>query len=210
MAKNVVVIGTQWGDEGKGKVVDWLTDHADGVVRFQGGHNAGHTLVINGKKTILRLIPSGILRAGVACYIGNGVVLSPSAVLQEIDELETAGVAVANRLRISGACPLILPYHVGALPFKHSDDLERNVLDANGLAHRVRRLKQLGDQRVADHADLVGADHIPFREEFAPAERPVPHGQVLVANAVHFARIEVRSAVDDLPPGPDDRRRRED
>ena len=112
MAKNVVVIGTQWGDEGKGKVVDWLTDHADGVVRFQGGHNAGHTLVINGRKTILRLIPSGILREGVACYIGNGVVLSPSAVLQEIDELESAGVAVANRLRISGACPLILPYHV--------------------------------------------------------------------------------------------------
>ena len=112
MAKNVVVIGTQWGDEGKGKVVDWLTDHAKGVVRFQGGHNAGHTLVINGKKTILRLIPSGILREGVACYIGNGVVLSPSAVLQEIDELESAGVAVANRLRISGACVLILPYHV--------------------------------------------------------------------------------------------------
>jgi adenylosuccinate synthase len=112
MAKNVVVIGTQWGDEGKGKVVDWLTDHAKGVVRFQGGHNAGHTLVINGKKTILRLIPSGILREGVACYIGNGVVLSPSALLQEIDELEAAGVAVASRLRISGACPLILPYHV--------------------------------------------------------------------------------------------------
>ena len=112
MAKNVVVIGTQWGDEGKGKVVDWLTDHAKGVVRFQGGHNAGHTLVINGRKTILRLIPSGILREGIACYIGNGVVLSPSAVLQEIDELESAGVAVASRLRISGACVLILPYHV--------------------------------------------------------------------------------------------------
>src|SRR5471032_2586642 len=112
MAKNVVVIGTQWGDEGKGKVVDWLIDHADGVVRFQGGHNAVHTLVINGRKTILRLIPSGILREGIACYIGNGVVLSPSAVLQEIDELESAGVTVASRLRISGACPLILPYHV--------------------------------------------------------------------------------------------------
>ena len=88
MAKNVVVIGTQWGDEGKGKIVDWLTDHAQGVVRFQGGHNAGHTLVIGGKKTILRLIPSGILHAGKACYIGNGVVLSPDALLKEIDELE--------------------------------------------------------------------------------------------------------------------------
>jgi adenylosuccinate synthase len=112
MAKNVIVIGTQWGDEGKGKVVDWLTDHAQGVVRFQGGHNAGHTLVIGGKKTILRLLPSGILRAGVDCFIGNGVVLSPSALFQEIGELEAAGVEVMSRLRISEACPLILPYHV--------------------------------------------------------------------------------------------------
>ncbi|WP_424191784.1 adenylosuccinate synthase [Ampullimonas aquatilis] len=109
---NVVVIGTQWGDEGKGKVVDWLTDNADGVVRFQGGHNAGHTLIIGGKKTILRLIPSGIMREGVACYIGNGVVLSPEALLKEIDELESAGIQVASRLSISAACPLILPHHV--------------------------------------------------------------------------------------------------
>ena len=112
MAKNVVVIGTQWGDEGTGKIVDWLTDHAQGVVRFQGGHNAGHTLVIGGKKTILRLIPSGILHAGKACYIGNGVVLSPDALLKEIDELEAAGVDVKSRLHISEACPLILPYHI--------------------------------------------------------------------------------------------------
>ncbi len=112
MSRNVVVIGTQWGDEGKGKVVDWLTESAQGVVRFQGGHNAGHTLVIDGKKQVLRLIPSGILRPGVTCYIGSGVVLSPEALLQEIDELERAGVAVRDRLRISGTCPLILPYHV--------------------------------------------------------------------------------------------------
>jgi adenylosuccinate synthase len=111
MSKNVVVIGSQWGDEGKGKVVDWLTDSAQGVVRFQGGHNAGHTLVIGGKKTVLHLIPSGVLREGVACYIGNGVVLSPEALLAEMDELEAAGVDVAARLRISEACPLILPYH---------------------------------------------------------------------------------------------------
>src|SRR3954463_6914655 len=91
-AKNVVVVGTQWGDEGKGKIVDWLTDHAQGVVRFQGGHNAGHTLVIAGKKTVLHLVPSGILREGVICYIGNGVVLSPDALLAEMDELEQAGV----------------------------------------------------------------------------------------------------------------------
>jgi adenylosuccinate synthase len=102
MAKNVVVIGTQWGDEGKGKIVDWLTDHAQGVVRFQGGHNAGHTLVIGGQKTALQLIPSGIMRAGVACYIGNGVVLSVPDLLREIDKLQTIGVE---------ACPVILPYH---------------------------------------------------------------------------------------------------
>ena len=112
MARNVVVIGTQWGDEGKGKIVDWLTDEVAAVVRFQGGHNAGHTLVVNGKKTILRLIPSGILHPQVTCYIGNGVVLSPEALLQEIDELAVAGVDVMSRMRISEACPLILPYHV--------------------------------------------------------------------------------------------------
>jgi len=112
MGKNVVVIGTQWGDEGKGKVVDWLTEHAQGVVRFQGGHNAGHTLVIGGKKTVLRLIPSGVLRPQVGIYIGNGVVLSPTALLQEIAELEAAGVSVRPRLKISPACPLVLPYHV--------------------------------------------------------------------------------------------------
>ncbi|HEY5632399.1 MAG TPA: adenylosuccinate synthase [Burkholderiaceae bacterium] len=112
MGKNVVVIGTQWGDEGKGKLVDWLTESAHGVVRFQGGHNAGHTLVIGGRKQVLRLIPSGIMRAGVICYIGNGVVLSPEALLEEIGELEAAGVSVRERLRVSEACPLILPYHV--------------------------------------------------------------------------------------------------
>jgi adenylosuccinate synthase len=111
MTKNVVVIGTQWGDEGKGKIVDWLTDHAQGVVRFQGGHNAGHTLVIRGKKTVLHLVPSGVLRPDVICYIGNGVVLSPQALLQELDELAAGGVDVTGRLLISEACPLILPYH---------------------------------------------------------------------------------------------------
>jgi adenylosuccinate synthase len=110
--RNVVVVGTQWGDEGKGKIVDWLTDHAQGVVRFQGGHNAGHTLIIGGKKTILRLIPSGIMHPGVACYIGNGVVLSPEALFKEIGELEAAGVDVQNRLFISEATTLILPYHI--------------------------------------------------------------------------------------------------
>lgn len=110
--RNVVVVGTQWGDEGKGKLVDWLTESAQGVVRFQGGHNAGHTLVINGIKTALHLIPSGIMRAGVKCYIGNGVVVSAAKLFEEIEGLEKAGVEVRSRLRVSEACPLILPFHV--------------------------------------------------------------------------------------------------
>jgi adenylosuccinate synthase len=112
MSKNIVIIGTQWGDEGKGKIVDWLAESAQGVVRFQGGHNAGHTLWINGKKTVLRLIPSGIMHDSIICYIGNGVVLSPEALLNEIGELEEAGLNVRSRLQISPACPLILPYHI--------------------------------------------------------------------------------------------------
>jgi adenylosuccinate synthase len=111
MAKNVVVLGTQWGDEGKGKIVDLLTENVAAVVRFQGGHNAGHTLVIGGEKTVLHLIPSGVLREGVLCLIGNGVVLSPEALLKEMGALESRGVPVRERLRISPACALILPYH---------------------------------------------------------------------------------------------------
>jgi len=112
MGRNVVVIGTQWGDEGKGKVVDLLTEEVRAVARFQGGHNAGHTLVIDGEKTVLHVIPSGILRPGVQCMIGNGVVLEPTALLKEVDALEARGVPVRERLSISAACPLILPYHV--------------------------------------------------------------------------------------------------
>ncbi|USD37089.1 adenylosuccinate synthase [Ferrimonas sp. SCSIO 43195] len=112
MSKNVVVLGTQWGDEGKGKVVDLLTDKSSYVVRYQGGHNAGHTLVINGDKTVLHLIPSGILRDNVKCIIGNGVVLSPEALMTELTMLKERGVPVEERLLISEACPLILPYHI--------------------------------------------------------------------------------------------------
>lgn len=113
MAKNVVIIGTQWGDEGKGKVVDLLTERAEAVVRFQGGHNAGHTLVIDGEKTVLHLIPSGILRASVHCLIGNGVVVEPESLLKEIRGLEERGIPARERLRISPACPVILPSHIG-------------------------------------------------------------------------------------------------
>ncbi|SEL34690.1 adenylosuccinate synthase [Nitrosovibrio tenuis] len=172
MTKNVVVIGTQWGDEGKGKIVDWLTDHAHGVVRFQGGHNAGHTLVIGGKQTVLHLIPSGILRGTVACYIGNGVVISPQALLEEVDMLERAGVDVQNRLRISEACPLILPCHsaldnaretarglekIGTtgrgIGPAYEDKVARRAVRLQDLFHRDRFAAKLGE--MLDYHNFV-------------------------------------------------------
>ena len=155
-ARNVVVIGTQWGDEGKGKIVDWLTDRAQGVVRFQGGHNAGHTLVIGGKKTVLHLIPSGILRGNVNCFIGNGVVVSPQALVGEMDELEAGGVpGVVARLLISEACPLILPYH-GALDLAREAAKGERKIGTTGrgigpayedkVARRAIRLQDLFNQ----------------------------------------------------------------
>ncbi len=131
MSKKVIVVGTQWGDEGKGKIVDLLTDTAKVVVRFQGGHNAGHTLVIKGKKTVLHLIPSGILRDDVRCLIGNGVVLAPDALFEEIDKLEANGVPVSERLAISEACPLILPCHI-ALDLAREIKRGKNAIGTTG------------------------------------------------------------------------------
>ena len=164
MGKNVVVIGTQWGDEGKGKVVDLLTDKVHAVVRFQGGHNAGHTLVIEGKKTVLHLIPSGILHDGVECLIGNGVVLSPEALLKELNMLEASGVPARERLKISEACTLILPYHIaldqarelarGKLAIgttgrgigpAYEDKISRRGLKVGDMMHRERFAARLGE-----------------------------------------------------------------
>lgn len=172
MGKNVIVIGTQWGDEGKGKIVDLLTDQAKAVVRFQGGHNAGHTLVIDGEKTVLHLIPSGILRDNVTCLIGNGVVVSPAALIEEIEMLEKRGVPVTERLRISEACPLILPYHIeldlareiargtsaigttgrGIGP-AYEDKVARRGLRLGDLFHRERFAAKLGE--VLDYHNFV-------------------------------------------------------
>jgi len=186
MSKNVVVIGTQWGDEGKGKIVDWLTDRARGVVRFQGGHNAGHTLVIKGKKTVLHLIPSGILREKVACYIGNGVVLSPDALLEEIGTLVAAGVDVASRLKISEACPLILPYHVAldrareaakgagkigttgrGIGPAYEDKVARRAIRLQDLFHRERFAAKLGE--VLDFHNFVLKNY--FKAEIVPFQK---------------------------------------
>jgi len=155
MSHNVVVLGTQWGDEGKGKIVDLLTEQVDAVVRFQGGHNAGHTLVIGGQKTVLHLIPSGVLRAGVQCLIGNGVVLSPEALLKEIDTLESNGIPVMDRLKVSAACPLILPYHI-ALDQAREARRGENKIGTTGRGigpcyedKAARRALRLGDLRDA-------------------------------------------------------------
>ena len=167
------MIGTQWGDEGKGKIVDWLTDDVSGVVRFQGGHNAGHTLVVGGKKTILRLIPSGILHPKVRCYIGNGVVLSPADLLQEIDELEKAGVDVASHLHISEACPLILPYHVAI-------DLAREAKRAGGkIGTTGRGIGPAYEDKVARRAIRVQDVLVPSRFEEKLRENLDYHNFVL-------------------------------
>jgi adenylosuccinate synthase len=188
-ARNVVVIGTQWGDEGKGKIVDWLTDRAQGVVRFQGGHNAGHTLVIGTKKTVLHLIPSGILRGDVDCFIGNGVVLSPDALLAEMDELEQAGVRnVVARLIISEACPLILPYH-GALDRARESARGEKKIGTTGrgigpayedkVARRALRLQDLFKPvRFADKLRELLEYHNFVLEKYHGAER-VDFQQVL-------------------------------
>lgn len=200
MSRNVVVIGTQWGDEGKGKIVDWLTDHAEGVVRFQGGHNAGHTLVIGGKKTVLHLIPSGILRSNVTCYIGNGVVIAPDALLEEIDMLQQNGIDVIGRLKISEACPLILPCHVAldnareqargggkigttgrGIGPAYEDKVARRAIRLQDLFHRDRFAAKLGE--MLDYHNFVlrhyfSAPIIDFQktmdEVLAQAERIKP------------------------------------
>ena len=150
MSKNVVILGSQWGDEGKGKIVDLLTDQAEAVVRFQGGHNAGHTLVIDGKKTVLHLLPSGILRDDVMCFIGNGVVLSPDALLTEIHMLEQQGTPVRDRLRISEACPLILPVHC-ALDLAREKQRGENAIGTTG-----RGIGPAYEDKVARRALRVG------------------------------------------------------
>ncbi len=167
MAKSVVVLGTQWGDEGKGKVVDLLTDRAEYVIRFQGGHNAGHTLVIDGKKTVLHLIPSGILRENVCCLIGNGVVLSPEALLKEMAELEATGIPVRKRLQISPSCTLILPYHI-ALDNAREKELGKKAIGTTGRgigpAYEDKSARR--GLRVADLADM---------ERFAEKLKAVMH-----------------------------------
>ena len=156
MSNNVVVVGTQWGDEGKGKIVDLLGEHVSVVVRYQGGHNAGHTQVIDGSKTVLHLIPSGIMHEGVECVIGNGVVLSPEALLKEMAELEKSGIPAQSKIKISDACCLILPYHVAL------DQAREKAANKNAIGTTGRGIGPAYEDKVARRAvrvsDLFDAD----------------------------------------------------
>jgi len=190
MTKNVVVVGTQWGDEGKGKIVDWLTDHAQGVVRFQGGHNAGHTLVIGGKKTVLHLIPSGILRNNVACYIGNGVVISPRALLEEVDMLEQADVNVMDRLYISKACPLILPSH------SELDNAREIAMGADKIGTTGRGIGPAYEDKAARRAlriqDLFDQDY--FATKLA---KVLDYHNFVLKNYYHVPTVDFQKTLDD-------------
>ena len=205
--RNVVVVGTQWGDEGKGKIVDWLTDHAQGVVRFQGGHNAGHTLVINGRKTALQLVPSGVMRDGVACYIGNGVVVDPAHLLAEISRIEALGIEVRSRLFISESCPLILPLHAeldrarearreshgggkigttgkGIGP-AYEDKVARRALRVQDLKHPARfeaKLRELLDLRNAELTGVLGAAPVSLQPMLDQAMSAAEHLAPLMAD----------------------------
>jgi adenylosuccinate synthase len=199
MSKHVVVVGTQWGDEGKGKIVDLLTQHAHAVVRYQGGHNAGHTLKINGEKTVLRLIPSGILRSTVHCYIGNGVVVSPSALLAEIKELEARGIDVRSRLHVSLACPLVLPTHVAldkaretrrggvvigttgrGIGPAYEDKVARRALKVNDLFSRDRWIEKL--KSLMEYHNFLLTQYY--------QQPPVPIDEVIEASAVWAEELQ--------------------
>jgi adenylosuccinate synthase len=190
VARNVVVIGTQWGDEGKGKIVDWLTDHVAGVVRFQGGHNAGHTLVIKGRKTILRLIPSGILHPQVTCFIGNGVVVSPQALLEEMGELEKAGIAVDRQLRLSEAAALILPHHIAL------DQARERAKGEAKIGTTGRGIGPAYEDKVARRAIRVG--DLYARERFAAKLGEVlDYHNFVLRNYFHADTIDFQKTLDD-------------
>ena len=220
--RNVVVVGTQWGDEGKGKIVDWMTDHAQGVVRFQGGHNAGHTLVINGRKTALQLVPSGVMREGVACYIGNGVVVDPAHLLTEIARIEALGIDVRSRLFLSESCPLILPFHVeidkarearreGTAAGKigttgkgigpaYEDKVARRALRVQDLKHPARfeaKLRELLELHNAELTGVLGARPLALQPMLDDAMRAADHLRPLMAD-VGYKLFNAHLAGDNL------------
>ncbi len=224
--RNVVVVGTQWGDEGKGKAVDWLTDHAQGVVRFQGGHNAGHTLVIEGVKIALQLIPSGVMREGLACYIGNGVVVDPVHLLAEIERLEAMGVSVRQRLFISESCPLILPFHVAldkaretlretsgagkigttgkGIGPAYEDKVARRALRVQDLKHPERfakRLRELLELHNVVLTDYLHAEPLAFEPIFEQAMQVAEQVKPMLADVGYLLHLAQRGGANILFEG---------
>ena len=187
MGKSVVILGAQWGDEGKGKIVDLLTEQVRAVARFQGGHNAGHTLVIGGKKTVLHLIPSGILRDDALCLIGNGVVLSPQALKTEIEELEAQGVEVRSRLKISPATPLIMPYHIAV------DKAREAAAGKSAIGTTGRGIGPAYEDKVARRsirvADLMYPHELPEKVKTAVEYHNFILTQWLKAEAVDYQQV---------------------
>ncbi len=190
MSKSVVVIGAQWGDEGKGKVVDMLTERVDAVVRFQGGHNAGHTVVIEGVKTVLHLVPSGILRSGVRCLIGNGVVVSPAALMEELRMLESKGIPARERMQISPAATLILPYHAAL------DQAREKARGAHAIGTTGRGIGPAYEDKVARRALRV--DDLRYRERFAAKLGEVlDYHNFVLANYYKVAQLEFQQILDE-------------
>jgi adenylosuccinate synthase len=190
MGKSVVILGAQWGDEGKGKIVDLLTERVGAVARFQGGHNAGHTLVIAGKKTVLHLIPSGILRENVLCIIGNGVVLSPAALQQEIGELEATGIDVRSRLKISPATPLIMPYHIAL------DQAREKASGDKAIGTTGRGIGPAYEDKVARRgvrvADLMYPHELPDK-----LRAVVDYHNFVLKNWLHADTVDYQRVLDD-------------
>ena len=190
MGQSVVVLGAQWGDEGKGKIVDLLTERIGAVVRFQGGHNAGHTLVIGGKKTVLHLIPSGILREGALCLIGNGVVLSPAALQKEIGELEATGIDVRSRLKISPATPLIMPYHIAL------DQAREKAAGGKAIGTTGRGIGPAYEDKVARRGVRVADLNYP--KELADKLREVmDYHNFVLTNYLHADAVDFQQTLDE-------------
>lgn len=191
MAKNVVVVGAQWGDEGKGKIVDWLTSKVDGVVRFNGGNNAGHTIVVNGNKTVLRLIPSGVMHPTMQCYLGNGVVFSPSAFFSELDQLKEHGMDAESRLHVSGNCALLMPYHV-ALDHARENNLGKKKIGTTG-----RGIGPAYEDKVARRtvrvADLY---NVPFFEE--RVRTALEYHNFELTHFLHAEALDLQKVIDEV------------
>jgi len=197
MTANVVLIGAQWGDEGKGKIVDLLTDRADAVVRFQGGHNAGHTLVINGQKTVLHIVPSGILRPDAACLVGNGVVLSVPDLHKEILELEAKGVSVRDRLHVSPACPLILPFHVAL------DQARERARGGDAIGTTGRGIGPAYEDKVARRGLRLG--DLVWDESFASRFRDLgEYHNFFLTNYFKADPVDIDTALEELMAYADD------